>query len=133
LGGLVSTGALSVLEDPSPVLNGVLMKSIAYTLFLSAALSTAAFAQTPAANPAPTAAASAADLTDGEVRRVDKSAAKITLRHGEIKSLEMPPMTMVFQVKDPGLLDKLKVGDKVKFRAEKSGSSYIVTAIEAAP
>jgi len=79
-----------------------------------------------------TAATNTADMADGEVRRVDKGAGKLTLRHGEIKSLDMPSMTMVYQVKDPAFLDKVKVGDKVKFRAEKSGSGYVVTAIEAA-
>jgi Cu(I)/Ag(I) efflux system periplasmic protein CusF len=73
------------------------------------------------------------DMADGEVRKVDKGAAKVTIKHGEIKNLEMPPMTMVFQVKDAALLDKLKAGDKVKFRAEKAASGYVVTAIEAAP
>jgi Cu(I)/Ag(I) efflux system protein CusF len=75
----------------------------------------------------------APDMSDGEVRKVDKSAAKVTIKHGEIKNLEMPPMTMVFQVKDAALLDKVKAGDKVKFRAEKAGSGYVVTAIETAP
>ncbi len=69
-------------------------------------------------------------LTDGEIRKVDKDAKKITIKHGEIKNLEMPPMTMVFQVKDPALLDKAKPGDKVKFSAEKVGGQYVVTAIE---
>ena len=71
----------------------------------------------------------AADMTDGEVRKVDKQAGKITLKHGEIKNLEMPGMTMVFQVKDPAMLDAVKPGDKVKFRAEKLGSSIVVTEI----
>ena len=70
------------------------------------------------------------EMSDGEVRRVDKDSAKITLKHGEIKNLDMPPMTMVFQVKEPALLDKLKAGDKVKFRAEKAASGYVVTAVE---
>ena len=74
----------------------------------------------------------AAALSDGEVRRVDKDAKKITLRHGPLQNLDMPAMTMVFQVKDPSLLEKVKVGDKVKFRAEKAGSQYIVTQIEPA-
>lgn len=78
----------------------------------------------------PTTAANAADLTDGEVRKVDKDAGRLTLKHGEIRNLDMPGMTMVFQVKEPALLDKVKVGDKVKFRAENAGSSYVVTAIE---
>jgi Cu/Ag efflux protein CusF len=71
-------------------------------------------------------------MADGEVRKVDKEAGKLTLKHGEIKNLDMPGMTMVFQVKEPALLDKVKVGDKVKFRAEKAGSGYVVTLIEAA-
>lgn len=75
-----------------------------------------------------------ADMANGEVRRVSKEQSKITLRHGEIKSLEMPPMTMVFTVRDPKLLDAVKVGDKVRFRAAKEDSgTYVVTAIEPAP
>ena len=76
--------------------------------------------------------ASAADLTDGEVRKVDKEARKITLKHGEIKNLDMPGMTMVFQVDNPALLDKVKAGDKVRFSAAKTGGAYVVTALEAA-
>jgi Cu(I)/Ag(I) efflux system protein CusF len=75
----------------------------------------------------PVATADAGDMSDGEVRKIDKSAGKITLKHGEIKNLDMPGMTMVFQVKDPALLDKVKEGDKVKFKAAKEGSSYVVT------
>jgi Cu/Ag efflux protein CusF len=67
--------------------------------------------------------------TDGEVRKIDKAQGKITLRHGEIKNLDMPPMTMVFRVKDPKMLDTVAVGDKVKFSAEKSDGQYTVTAI----
>ena len=75
----------------------------------------------------------AADMTDGEIRKVDKDAAKLTIKHSEIKNLDMPGMTMVFQVKDAALLDKVKTGDKVRFRAEKAGGGYVVTAIELAP
>ncbi len=74
----------------------------------------------------------AADLTAAEVRKVDKAAAKVTLKHEAIKNLDMPPMTMVFQVKDPALLDKVKPGDKVRFAAEKQGGSYVVTTMEPA-
>ena len=73
---------------------------------------------------------SVAKPADAEVRKVDKDAKKITLKHGEIKNLEMPAMTMVFQVKDTALLDKVKAGDKVKFKAEKLASGYAVTEIE---
>jgi Cu/Ag efflux protein CusF len=54
----------------------------------------------------------------------------MTIRHGEIKNLDMPPMSMVFQVRDPALLDKLKPGDKIRFSAEKLEGAFVVTAIE---
>ena len=88
-----------------------------------------------AAAPLPAAATNhegTAPLADGEVRRVDREAKKITLRHGPIPNLDMPPMTMVFQVKDAALLDKAKPGDKVRFSAEKAGGQYVVTRIEPA-
>ena len=78
-------------------------------------------------------AQAALPYTDGEVRKVDLSAQKITLKHGEIKNLDMPPMSMVFQVKDPALLEKVKTGDKVKFTAEQIGSALVVTDIQPAP
>lgn len=78
------------------------------------------------------AAGVAAQTADGEVRRIDKAQGKITLRHGEIKSLEMPPMTMVFRVQDPAMLDRVAVGDKVKFDAAKIDGNYTVTAINKA-
>lgn len=71
-------------------------------------------------------------MTDAEVRKVDTDNKKITLRHGEIKNLGMPPMTMVFQVADPAVLAKLKVGDNVKFMAEKQNGALVVTHIEPA-
>lgn len=109
------------------------MKAIALAAALAAV---PAFAQThhhaPASHaPATVAQATAATLADGEVRKVDKDAGKITLKHGPIKSLDMPPMTMVFQVKDRAFLDKVKAGDKVKFTAEEKAGAYVVTSIEA--
>ncbi|MES2244976.1 MAG: copper-binding protein [Pseudomonadota bacterium] len=71
-------------------------------------------------------------MADGEVRKVDKEAKKITMKHGEIKNLDMPGMTMVFQVKDPAMLDKVKAGDKVRFTAEKAGGAIVVTDIQPA-
>jgi Cu/Ag efflux protein CusF len=68
--------------------------------------------------------------TEGEVRKVDKEAGKVTLKHGEIKNLEMPGMTMVFQVKDPALLEKVKAGDQVSFTADKVNGAYTVLSIE---
>jgi len=75
-------------------------------------------------------AAAQADLTDGEIRKVDTDAKKLTIKHGEIKHLDMPPMTMVFQVKDASLLDNLKPGDRVRFAVEKTAGGLVVTAIQ---
>lgn len=77
--------------------------------------------------------AQASEMSSGEIRKVDKAANKITIKHGEIKNLDMPPMTMVFQVRDPALLNKAKAGDQVRFSAELKDGTYIVTAVEAAP
>lgn len=72
-----------------------------------------------------------ADMTAGEVRKVDKDAKKITIKHGEIKNLGMPPMTMVFQLKDPAWLDKLKAGDNIRFVVEKTPTGvFLVTDIQ---
>ena len=69
-------------------------------------------------------------MTEAEVRKVDLDAKKITLKHGEIKNLGMPPMSMVFQMKEPSQLEKFKVGDKVQFTAESVNGAYTVIAIE---
>lgn len=75
--------------------------------------------------------AHAADvMTNAEVRRVDKTGNRITLKHDEIKNLDMPPMTMVFRVKDPAMLDQVKAGDKVRFSAEDLQGVITVTRIE---
>lgn len=75
-------------------------------------------------------AQAALPLVDGEVRKVDLSAQKITLKHGEIKNLDMPAMSMVFKVKDPALLDKVKAGDRVQFTAEDLNGALTVVSIE---
>ena len=72
------------------------------------------------------------DFTDGEVRKVEKSAGRITLKHGEIKNLDMPPMTMVFAVADKAMLEQVKAGDKVQFRAANQDGRMTVTEIQAA-
>ena len=73
------------------------------------------------------------DKVAGEVRKVDRDNQKITIKHGEIKSLDMPPMTMVFTVKDPTLLEAAKPGDKVRFGVAREDGKFVVTAIEIAP
>jgi Cu/Ag efflux protein CusF len=73
--------------------------------------------------------AQSATLADGEVRKVDKAAKKITIKHGPIQSLDMPAMTMVYRVKDPKMLEQVKAGDKIKFTAEDIGGQYTVTTV----
>lgn len=75
----------------------------------------------------------AAELSDGEITRWDPRTLRLTLRHGEIKNLDMPPMTMVFRVADAAQLGDLKPGDKVRFRAEQADGAYHVRHIEKAP
>jgi len=70
------------------------------------------------------------EMSEGEVRKVDRDARKITLRHPEIKELDMPAMTMVFRVRDESLLDKVKAGDKIKFRAESNKGALTITEVE---
>jgi len=72
------------------------------------------------------------DFADGEVKKVDKSAGKVTIKHGPLTALDMPPMTMVFRVKDPAMLDKMKAGDKIRFKPEKVGGNYTVTEYQPA-
>lgn len=72
------------------------------------------------------------EMAEGEVRKVDKENKKITLKHGPIKNLDMPSMTMVFVTADPSLLDKVKVGDKVRFTATNPGGKLTVTDIQPA-
>ncbi len=71
-----------------------------------------------------------AGLAQGEIRKVDKAAAKITIKHGDIPSIEMPPMTMVFGVKDAAWLDNVKAGDKIRFDVMNEGGKYVLTRLE---
>ena len=104
-----------------------IITSLALAVFTSLAVS----APSQATNHATSSQAqAAASLTDGEIRKVDKEAKKLTIRHGPLENLGMPAMTMVFQVKDLAILDRVKAGDKVRFMADKDGSSYIVTRLE---
>ena len=67
--------------------------------------------------------------SSGEVVKVDKPAARLTLKHDGVKNLDMPPMAMIFAVADPKLLDDLEVGNKVRFAAERVGGRYTVTVL----
>ena len=93
-------------------------------------------ARTAAAQSAdPSTAASAARpadavMSEGEVRKIDRAAGKLTLRHGPIASLDMPAMTMVFRVADPRMLESVKEGDKVRFAAARIDGAITLTRIE---
>ena len=82
------------------------------------------------AQSAETAPAASQDLSEGEVTRWDARTSKVTLRHGELKNLGMPPMTMVFQLRVAAPEPALKAGDKVRFRAEQDQGAFVVTQLE---
>ena len=86
---------------------------------MSTLMSAAAWAQAP--------------TTAGEVTKLDKAAGKVTLKHGEIKNLDMPAMSMVFRAKDAKLIEGLAVGDKIRFTAEKINGQYTLTSVTKAP
>lgn len=105
------------------------MKSLVLSLLI-AFFAAGAAAQHPHANAtAPAASAAAADLAEGEIKRLDKAAGRVTIKHGEIRSIGMGPMTMTFPVKPASLLDRLAAGDPVRFRVEVVAGDPTVTAI----
>ena len=96
------------------------MKKLVTPLLIALA-STLALAQSPAP-----------EMADAEVREEDKEARKVTLKHGPLKSLDMPAMTMVFQVRDTTLLEKITAGDRIRFTAEQQQGAYVLTHVEQA-
>lgn len=77
------------------------------------------------------ASSAATGMSEGEVRKVDAALGKVTLRHGPLENLNIPGMTMVFRVKDPAWLPPLKVGERVRFVAERVDGNLTITALEA--
>lgn len=102
--------------------------------FLAAALACGVFVSAPSiaqrGDSPRGAAASSTEMTHGEVRRVDKFSGKLTVSHGAIRSLEMPPMTMAYAVSDSKMLDQVKRGDKVRFRAADNGGKLTITELQ---
>lgn len=96
------------------VANERLLQGLAAAMVLTSFYSTSAIAQEASAS--------------GEVRRVDAEAGKVTIKHGAIADLQLPAMTLVYQV-DPALLADIKPGDKVKFTAKRENGQYVITAI----
>jgi Cu(I)/Ag(I) efflux system periplasmic protein CusF len=108
-----------------------------HTIVISAALLVFSALNSTAQTAAPAAPTTAAmpatkEMAEAEVRKVDKDAKKVTLKHGPIKNLDMPGMTMVFQVRDEKLFDLLVAGEKIKFSAEQLQGAFVVTAVEKA-
>lgn len=104
------------------------MKSLVKAVFAAAlALSSVSGAHAQAAR---TDAAAPNAMSEGEVRKVDKSAGKITIKHGPLQNLGMDAMTMVFRAKDQAMLDQVKAGDKIRFVAEQLNGQLTVTRLE---
>ena len=95
-------------------------------------VATSAAAQMAPMAPMASASAGQSSMSEGEIKNVDKDAGKLTIKHGELKNLGMPGMTMVFRVKDPVMLAQVKVGDKIHFVAEKVSGALTVTSLEVA-
>jgi len=124
------------LEPPSIIPPEIIVTTTQRLLTISAlamglALPMAGHAQV-SPSPGQGAAPASDSMTDGEVKKVDPDNGKITLKHGDIKNLDMPGMTMVFTVRDKGQLTKLKPGDKVQFMVVQEGGKMVVTDIQPA-
>ncbi len=109
----------------------LLLISAALALALPSQIPSAQAQTTPAATTAATPTAKAREMVDAEVRKIDKDAGKVTVKHAEMKSLDMPAMTMVFRVKDEKLWERLTEGAKVKIAVEKAMFGYNIVAVEA--
>ncbi len=107
--------------------NGILA---AATLAMTTLTAPGSFAQSSTA-PVAMQTVDATVLSDGEIRKIDKETGKITIKHGPIKHLDMPPMSMVFTARDRTLLDKVKVGDKIRFMAIEENGKMVVTDVQA--
>lgn len=111
------------------------------SILLSAALSIGAIIAAPAASAqaqdhalheAAGMQSEPAQKSSGEIVKVDKDAARVTIKHGPLLNLKMPGMTMAFKVKNTAMLEQVKAGDKVGFVAEKVNGAITVTTLEAA-
>ena len=113
------------------------MKKIFVSMVLGAALATsgAAFAAGEMGNMdmssgAMKGGAANSSMSHGEVKKIDMSSGKMTIKHGPLENLQMEGMTMAFKVKDPAMLSQVKVGDKVDFVAEEVDGALTVTKLQ---
>lgn len=110
-----------------PVLAGA---AVASALFLAIARAVAAGSAAPAPAEAPKAPIPANLVSSGEVTKVDKTGGKLTIKHGPLRNLDMPGMTMAFKVGEPSMLERVKVGDKIEFVAENVGGALTVVRLD---
>jgi Cu/Ag efflux protein CusF len=103
--------------------------SFRHALMLAALLTSAPLVHA-AEDAASAPAATAAPMSEGEIKKIDTAAGKLTIKHGPLDNLGMEPMTMVFRVQDPAMLTQVQVGSKVRFIAEKVGGALTVTTLE---
>lgn len=107
--------------------------ALAFLMLAGAAAPALAQTSASATTATPAEPTDASALSEGEITRWDPRTLRVTLRHGELKNLGMPPMTMVFRVKNADAMTGLQPGDKVRFRAEQVNGAYHATQIEKAP
>ena len=108
----------------NPILIAVLLLGAGLAFHAGADVSPKQLAQNDAA------AAASAEWTAGEVRKFDKEAGTVTIKHGQIPKLDMPPMIMAYRVKDKAMLDHLKPGDKISFDVDRVDGKYTVTGLK---
>lgn len=102
---------------------------LAIALFTPLAQAQAAY---PHPAPPSNATVGSSELTPGTVVKIDRTTYRLTVQHGEIRNLGMPPMTMAFRVRNASQLEHLKVGDKLRFRAEMVNGGMQITTLEKA-
>lgn len=79
---------------------------------------------------APATTSVTAAMSEGEIRRINKETGKVTIKHGPLKNLNMPAMTMLFLIEPPTMIDQIKEGDKIKFVADKVGGEFVVKSLQ---
>lgn len=72
----------------------------------------------------------ASEYTKGVVKKVDTKNKKVTIIHEELKSLDMPAMTMVFRPADDTMLEKLKAGDNIEFVADRVNGKLTIVDLK---
>lgn len=106
------------------------MKKIMISLLLLSSVLALHAAENPQQKLQVTTSSENKDVTNGLLRKVNKAQSTLVIQHEEIKSLGMPAMTMLFNVKDPSILSGLKSGDHIQFKAIEIKGTLIVTWIQ---